>query len=133
MTAAEIAEELNVPTLYVEEELEILRKGENGKYGLLRKLENGRYAINIVLWSKEEMVRANKLYTSRLSKIGDTIVKFIEDNREEYLSLPYLSRKRIEPIRFTNKISGLYFGKNPYNIDILSRIFPSSILTDLYP
>ena len=93
MTAAEITEELNVPTLYVEEELEILRKGENGKYGLLRKLENGRYAINIVLWSKEEMARANKLYTSRLSKIGDTIVKFIEDNREEYLSLPYLNKK----------------------------------------
>ena len=42
------------------------------------------------------------------------------------------SRKRIEPIRFSRKISGLYFGKNPYNIDILSRIFPSSILTDLY-
>ena len=43
-----------------------------------------------------------------------------------------LSRKRIEPIRFSREISGLYFGKNPYNIDILSRIFPSSILTDLY-
>ena len=43
-----------------------------------------------------------------------------------------LSRKRIEPIRFSREISGLYFGKNPYNIHILSRIFPSSILTDLY-
>ena len=41
------------------------------------------------------------------------------------------SRKGVERIRFTNKISGMYFGKNPYNIHILSRIFPSSILTDL--
>ena len=50
-----------------------------------------------------------------------------------YADLLKLSRKRIEPIRFSREISGLYFGKNPYNIDILSRIFPSSILTDLYP
>ena len=33
----------------VEEELEILSKGENGQYGLLRRLDNGKYAINIVL------------------------------------------------------------------------------------
>ena len=43
MSASEIAEELNVPTVYVEEELEILRKGENGEYGLLRRLDNGKY------------------------------------------------------------------------------------------
>jgi hypothetical protein len=28
-----------------------------------------------------------------MSQIGDTIVKFIEDNKEEYLSLPYLNKK----------------------------------------
>ena len=38
MSASEIAEELNVPTVYVEEELQILRKGENEKYGFLRRL-----------------------------------------------------------------------------------------------
>ena len=32
MSATEIAEELNVPTVYVEEELEILAKGENGRW-----------------------------------------------------------------------------------------------------
>ena len=56
-----------------------------------------------------------------------SIYKF---NAEKLIS--HASRKRIEPIRFSRKISGLYFGKNPYNIHILSRIFPSSILTDLY-
>ena len=45
MSASEIAEEPNVPTVYVEEELEILRKGENGEYGFLRRLESGKYAI----------------------------------------------------------------------------------------
>ena len=55
-----------------------------------------------------------------------------EDKRELALGAFCVSRKGVEPIRFSRKISGLYFRKNPYNIDILSRIFPSSILTDLY-
>ena len=58
MSAAEIAEALNVPTLYVEEELEILRRGANGKYGLLRRLDNGKYAINFVLFDKETIEKA---------------------------------------------------------------------------
>ena len=45
MTAREIADELHVPTIYVEEELEILVAGTNGKYGLLRKLDSGRFAV----------------------------------------------------------------------------------------
>ena len=53
MSASEIAEELNVPTVYVEEELEILRQGTNGQYGLLRRLENGKYAINFILLDKD--------------------------------------------------------------------------------
>ena len=61
MSAAEIAEALNVPTLYVEEELEILRRGANGKYGLLRRLDNGKYAINFVLFDKETIEKAQSL------------------------------------------------------------------------
>lgn len=45
VSAAEAAEELHVPTVYVEEELEILRRGENGQYGLLRRLDSGRNAM----------------------------------------------------------------------------------------
>ena len=54
-SATEIAEELGVPTVYVEEELEILTRGANGKYGLLRKLDNGKYAINFVLFDTDVM------------------------------------------------------------------------------
>ncbi len=93
MSASEIAEELNVPTVYVEEELEILRKGENGKYGLLRRLENGKYAINFVLFDKDVMEKANALYTEQLPKICDIISSYIEEHKSEYLAFPYLNKK----------------------------------------
>ncbi len=92
-TAAEVAEELNVPTLYVEEEMDILCKGENGKYGLLRKLENGKYIINFVLFEKEVFEKANELYTAQLPGICETIEKYIEEHKEEYLAFPYLNKK----------------------------------------
>ena len=93
MSASEIAEELNVPTLYVEEELEILRKGENGKYGLLRRLNNGKYAINIVLLDKNVFEKANEIYMERLPKICDTISDYIEEHKAEYLAYPYLNKR----------------------------------------
>ncbi len=93
MSASEIAEELNVPTLYVEQELEILREGENGEYGLLRRLDNGKYAINIVLLDKEVFEQANEIYMKRLPKICDTIADYIEAHKAEYLAYPYLNKK----------------------------------------
>ena len=92
MRAAEIAAELNVPTVYVEEELEILTKGENGKYGFLRRLEDGRYAINIVLLDKDVIERANAIYTEQLPMACDTIARFIEQHKAEYLAFPYLNK-----------------------------------------
>ena len=92
-TAAEIAEELNVPTVYVEEELEILANGENGKYGALRRLENGRYAINFILLDKETTEKAHAIYTEHLPTVSQIISDFIEQNKEEYLVFPYLNKK----------------------------------------
>ncbi|MBR6533975.1 MAG: sigma-70 family RNA polymerase sigma factor [Clostridia bacterium] len=93
MSASEIAEELNVPTLYVEEELEILCNGENGKYGLLRRSDNGKYALNFILLDKDVFEKANAIYTEQLPKICDTISSYIEDKRSEYLAFPYLNKK----------------------------------------
>ena len=92
-TAAEIAEELNVPTVYVEDELEILTNGENGKYGALRRLENGRYAINIILLDKEMIEKAHAIYTEHLPAVSQIISDFIEQHKEEYLAFPYLNKK----------------------------------------
>ena len=93
MSATEIADELNVPTVYVEEELEILRKGENGKYGLLRRLESGKYAFNFILFDKDVFEKANAIYTEQLPKICDIITAFIEEHKAEYLAFPYLNKK----------------------------------------
>ncbi len=93
MSASEIAEELNVPTLYVEEELEILTKGANGEYGFLRRLDNGKYAINFVLLDKDVFEKANLIYTEQLPKICDIISKYIEEHKAEYLAFPYLNKK----------------------------------------
>ena len=93
MSAAEIADELNVPTLYVEEEMEILRRGANGKYGLLRRLDNGKYAINFILLDEETVEKAHTVYTERLPMICDTIVNYIEKHEKEYLDFPYLNKK----------------------------------------
>lgn len=93
MSASEIAEELNVPTLYVEEELEILTKGANGEYGFLRRLENGKYAINFILLDKDVFEKANSIYTEQLPKICETILNYIEDKKAEYLAFPYLNKK----------------------------------------
>ena len=92
-SATEIAEELGVPTVYVEEELEILTRGANGKYGLLRKLDNGKYAINFVLFDTDVMEKATALYEEWLPQICDVITEYIEEHKEEYLSFPYLNKK----------------------------------------
>ena len=93
MRASEIAQALNVPTVYIEEELELLAAGANGQYGLLRRLDDGRYAINIVLFDRDEAERAFAIYTERLPPVSDTIAAFVEDNKAAYLAYPYLNRK----------------------------------------
>lgn len=93
MSASEIAEELNVPTVYVEEELEILTKGENGSYGLLRKMENGKYAINFILIDKDTVEKFHALYAEQIPQICEIILAHIEKNKDAYLSFPYLNKR----------------------------------------
>lgn len=92
-TAKEISDELNVPMLYVEEELDILVDGENGEYGMLRKLDNGKYALNIVLLDDKEMEALLKIYQDKLPLIREGALRFVEAHKEEYLSFPYINHK----------------------------------------
>ncbi len=93
MSASEIAKELNVPTVYVEEELEVLRRGTNGKYGMLRRLDNGKYAINFILFDTDVFEKASALYTDRLPRICDVITDYVEKHKAEYLSFPYINKR----------------------------------------
>lgn len=93
MSAGEIASELNVPTVYVEEELELLAAGEYGKYGLLKKLDNGKYTLNFILLDKEVIEKTWSFYTDQLPDICNIVSAFIGQNKEEYLAFPYLNKK----------------------------------------
>ena len=53
-TAKELSDELCVPMIYVEEELEIQCLGQNGTYGNIRKLDNGKYISNILIAEYQE-------------------------------------------------------------------------------
>ncbi|MBQ1232694.1 MAG: sigma-70 family RNA polymerase sigma factor [Clostridia bacterium] len=92
-TASEIAAELNVPTLYIEQELEILTRGRNGQYGLLRRLDNSRYGVNFVLFDRETMEKAIALYEQQIPMVADVIANFIEQHKDEYLAFPYLNHE----------------------------------------
>lgn len=92
MSASEIAKELGVPTVYVEEELEILTKGENGKYGMLRRTDGGRYALNFILLDKDEIEKATAICTEHISDIRDIICEHIEKRKNDYLAFPYLNK-----------------------------------------
>ncbi len=94
MSALEIAKEINVPTMYVEEELEILARGSNGQYGLLRKLENGKYIINFLLLEKDVMNKLNDIYLKYLPNVCNKIKEFIVSNKDEYMSFPYLNKQK---------------------------------------
>lgn len=93
VSAREIAAQLNVPTVYVEEELEILTQGENGQYGLLRRMDNGRYALNFILFGKEDIEKAHALYREQLPKIARITADYITAHKEEYLAFPYRNKK----------------------------------------
>ena len=93
MSASEIAEQLNVPTVYVEEELEILRRGENGEYGFLRRTDNGKYIINFVLLEKEILEKAHAIYNEQLPMLCDKISEYIDLHKDEYLGFPYLNKR----------------------------------------
>lgn len=93
MRASEVAEKLNVPTAYVEEELEVLTAGENGEYGLLRRTDDGRYIINFILLDHEQFDEADKIYSDKAPAVCKIITDYIKDHETDYLSLPYLNHE----------------------------------------
>lgn len=127
MSAFEIAEELNVPTAYVEDELEILCKGENGEYGLLRRLDSGKYAINFILFDRDVIKKANALYTDQLPKICDIVSNFVKEHEAEYLSFHYLNNKVDMNLILWQQISSIAFAfTNSVNACLLEKHFANA-------
>lgn len=104
-SAKELSEELCVPMPYVEEELEIQCRGENGEYGMLRRLDNGKYAVNIHLVDYDEYDRANGIYEKHLPAFCANIREVFRQNEEKIRSFPYLSRQEDIPFIMWSLIS----------------------------
>ncbi|MCM1231140.1 MAG: sigma-70 family RNA polymerase sigma factor [Muribaculum sp.] len=92
MGAAEIAEKLNVPTAYIEEEMEILAHGKNGEYGLIKQVGNDRYVINFILLDEATMKKAVQIYAEQIPKVSQIIADYVQKHRAEYLKFPYLNQ-----------------------------------------
>ena len=91
-TAKELSEELNVPMIYVEDEVKILLRGQYGRYGVLREVQSGKYGMNFVLLDKEQTKRAWEIVESRVPFICKTVREFIEEHESEYLAVPFINK-----------------------------------------
>ena len=91
-SAKELSDELCVPMPYIEDELEIQLKGENGSYGLLRKMGD-KYISNVIIVEDSEFNEAGKIYTKHLDELCEKLKNHLQSHREEFLKFPYLSRQ----------------------------------------
>ena len=89
-SAKELSEELCVPMTYIEDELDIQIKGENGSYGLLRK-EGEKYIANVIIVDNNEFDEVGEIYTKHLDQLVEKLKKHLSDNKEHFLNFPYLS------------------------------------------
>lgn len=77
-TAKEISEELHLPMIYAEEELEIQAHGKNGTYGLLKKLPDEKYIVNFVLLDDKKMEELWQVYIKRIPFICEKVIAYVE-------------------------------------------------------
>lgn len=89
-SAKELSEELCVPMPYIEDELDIQIKGENGSYGLLRK-EGEKYIANVIIVDNNEFVAVGKIYTKHVDELSEKLKKHLSENKRAFLDFPYLS------------------------------------------
>ncbi len=141
-TVKELADELCVPTLYVEEELEIQCRGSNGTYGMLRKLENGKYITNILLVDYQEYNEVNKIYEKYMPEVCKRLKDKLVEKESKILNLPYLNLRTdlnlvlwalISPIDwgFVGKIYRIISEKYFADVEPVSR--PFSCVAIAYP
>ena len=97
MTAGEISKKLNVPMLYIEEELEHMSVSEECADEtfdkVLRKLDNGRFTVNMIILSNEEIREIHDIYRKFVPEVTDIIKKHLSENEEKYLNFPFVNKR----------------------------------------
>ena len=90
-TAKELSELLAVPMPFIEDELEIQCRGENGSYGLLRKTGRDRYISNFLLLDVQDWRKAFETFGTHVGEFCSFLQKTVRDRKDELLAFPYLS------------------------------------------
>ena len=78
--------------IYIEDEVNILSKGQYGRYGALRDVGGGKYAMNFVLLDKEQTKRAWSIFEKRTPFICKTVKEFVKAHESEYLAAPFINK-----------------------------------------
>lgn len=92
-SAKELSEELGVPMLYVEEELEIQLHGVNGTYGTLRK-QGDKYIANIIIVDEADRIAASQLYEQYANAFCDALQQYAEENGNKLMAFPYINKPK---------------------------------------
>jgi len=92
-SAKELSDELGVPMLYVEEELEIQLHGVNGTYGTLRK-QGDKYIANIIIVDEADRIAASQLYEQHANAFCDALHQYVEENGETLMALPFVNKPK---------------------------------------
>ncbi len=82
-TAKGISQEIGVPMMYVEEELNILVRGEKGNYGILQKTNNEKYRLNVLIFDSRQKNAAISIYDKYMEQICNEVVQFVDYHKEE--------------------------------------------------
>ncbi len=94
LSARQIADELNIPMLYIEDELRMLSRGEgSAQYAALRKIEGGRYTANFILLSKEEFANGQAIVREHFPALCNIIADYMTAHKDAYMAFPYLNHR----------------------------------------
>ena len=93
MTAKELSDMMNVPLVYIEEEIELQINGENGVYGFLRKVGENKYTANALIMEIPEVAVGAAAYNKHLDEVCTVLKEVIEANREKIIAFPFLSKQ----------------------------------------
>ncbi len=128
-TIRELSEELCIPMLYVEEELEIQCYGQNGKYGMLRRLNNGKYAANILILDYGEYREAAKVYEKHISEFCAALKEGLRKNKDKILAFPYLCPSKDIQFILWAMISRIFWNFD----DSISKAMSKRFFEDIIP
>jgi RNA polymerase sigma factor (sigma-70 family) len=130
----ELSDLLHVPMPFIEEELEIQCRGENGNYGLLKKLDNNKYISNFIIIDAADFNHVHEVYSQYTTELITKVEKYLSKNKRKILDFPFLSdQSDVQFIAwsliskmiwaFENKIKQVLSEKYYSNIEICQREF----------